>query len=623
MTNSPHIATASKRAELLSEARALIGAALRDGSTSDPRLLEALALQLHSLREDVPEQLKLMLDAGRFFYVSGQAFRGIPIAQKARSLGLEVGESGLTTDALILIGVCSADSGGLPTAMEAYADALTLAKGSRDLVREGKIWFNLGSALSYSGLNNEALSCFEMALTRIRDVKDLAPLLPGIYTNLAACHLNLDQIRQGLAAIEKAIQLSSEPKDAHSILNRVLAENFYTRLLLEINDFETAREHAKSARYFASQSKTPRADISASVAEGLTEVYSGQADVGISRLTNTLERARTLKVATREVLMALVKAFEFIGQPDRALIYLRQMLEQQRSSQEQNVLKHVKLHLEQLHPAVEDESSAIRRLQTREELLEGRIAKQELTRQSQELFKARVEVMERLAVAAELRDDSTGEHSYRVGRMSSLLAKEYGCDDDTIFMIDIAARLHDIGKIGIPDGILLKPAPLNAAERDVMKTHTTIGAEVLAKSNIAHMQMAEEIARHHHEWWDGTGYPGNQSGTGIPLAARIAALADVFDALTHARPYKSAWTVDSALTEILSLRGRQFDPELTDMFLGLVGRLRREHHDLDAFLGEAARHSPFLQAREKIRNTLEQDPADTSQTAFSRVDMQR
>lgn len=615
--------TSKKDADLLNEARTLIGHALRDGSSADPRLLEAMSLQLYSLRENLPEQLKLMLDAGRFFYVSGQAFRGIPIAQKARSLGLEIGDSGSTADALILVGICSADSGGLPTAMEAYADALTLAKGARDLVREVKIWLNLGSALSYSGLNNEAQSCFEMALNRMQDVPELAAFLPGIYTNLAACHLNLDQIRQGLTVIEKAIQLSKEPKDAHSILNRVLAENFYTRLLLEINDYEGARVHAKSARHFAGQSKTPRADISASVAEGLTEVYSGQSDVGISRLTNTLERARTLKVATREVLMALVKAFEFMGQPDRALIYLRQMLEQQRTSQEQNVLKHVKLHLEQLHSSVEDESSAIRRLQAREEVLEGRIAKQELTRQSQELFKARVEVMERLAVAAELRDDSTGEHSYRVGRMASLLAREYGCDDDTIFMIDIAARLHDIGKIGIPDGILLKPAPLNAAERDVMKTHTTIGAEVLAKSNIAHMQMAEEIARHHHEWWDGTGYPGSQSRTGIPLAARISALADVFDALTHARPYKSAWTVDSALTEILSLRGRQFDPELTDMFLALVSRLRREHDDLDAYLGEAARHSPFLQAREKIRHTLEQDPAIPQQSAFTRMDMQR
>lgn len=612
-----------KQSGLLSEARTIISQALRDGACADPRLLEALALQLGVIRADVNEQLKLMLDAVRFFYISGQAFRGIPIAQKARSLGLETGNSTATMDALLLIGVCSADTGGLPTAMEAYADALTLAKGCKDLVREGKVWLNLGSAMTYSGLYQEALSCFEMALARAHDAPELATLIPGIHTNIAGCHLNLDQIRLGLEAIERAIQLSQEPKDAHSILNRVLAENFYTRLLLEVNNFEVARQHAKTARHFASQSRTPRADISASVAEGLAEVYAGQVDVGISRLTNTLERARTLKVATREVLMALVKAFEFVGQHDRALIFLRQMLEQQRSTQELNVLKHVKLHLEQMHPAVEDEAHVIRRLQTREEILEGRIAKQELTRQVQELFKARVEVMERLAVAAELRDDSTGEHSYRVGRMASLLAREYGCDDDTIFMIDIAARLHDIGKIGIPDGILLKPAPLNAAEREVMKTHTTIGAEVLAKSNIAHMQMAEEIARHHHEWWDGTGYPGSQSGTGIPLAARITALADVFDALTHARPYKAAWTVDSALTEILSLRGRQFDPELTDMFLGLVSRLRREHEDLDGFLGEAAKASPFLQARSKIRDTLEKDPGEGSLASFSRLDLQR
>ena len=156
-----------------------------------------------------------------------------------------------------------------------------------------------------------------------------------------------------------------------------------------------------------------------------------------------------------------------------------------------------------------------------------------------------------------------------------------------------------------------------------MKSHTTIGAEVLAKSNIAHMQMAEEIARHHHEWWDGTGYPGSQSSSGIPLAARITALADVFDALTHARPYKSAWSIDSALTEILSLRGRQFDPELTDMFLGLVARLRREHDNLDVFLGAAAKDSPFLQARNKIRLTLERDPHENNQSSISRMDLQR
>ena len=608
---------------LLAQARDEISVALKKGSVADARLIEALANRLANIRVDVAEQLGLMLDAVRFFYLTGHAFTGLPIAQRARSLAVESADLNATIDSLLLVGVCAADTGDFPTAMEAYADALRLAKGSADPIREGKIWSNLGAALVYAGLYGEAIGCFESVIEKAQAEPRLRAMAVGAYGNIALCHLNLDEIRLGLAAIDKAISQSVDSESAESALNRVILENNYARLLLEANNFDAAKGHAKLAREYAAKARLPRADITASVAEGLTEVFSGQADIGISRLTNTLERARTLKVTTREVLVALVRAFEFIGQPDRALIYLRQMLEQQRGSQEQNILRHVKLHLEQIHPAVEDEANAMRRLKTREEVLEGRIAKQELTKQSQELFKARVEVMERLAVAAELRDDSTGEHSYRVGRMASLLAKEYGCDDDTIFMIDIAARLHDIGKIGIPDGILLKKSSLNAAERDVMKTHTTIGAEVLAKSNIAHMQMAEEIARHHHEWWDGTGYPGSQSGTGIPLAARITALADVFDALTHKRPYKVAWTIDSALTEILSLRARQFDPELTDMFLGLVSRLCREHRDLDIFLGEAARQSPFLQAREKIRGTLEKDPQDPGQSSSSRMDMQR
>ena len=601
---------------VFNQAHSVISLALSEGTCADPRLMEALALQLEKIRIDVPAQLKLMLDAVRFFYVSGQAFRAIPIAQKARALGLESSEPNATLDALIALGICCADSGGLPDAMEAYSDALSLSTGLSDRFREGKVWLNLGVALMYGGLYREALGCFEKADAIAHVEVGLAPAHPVIFSNIALCHLNLDEIRPGLIAIERAVDLLREPKDPHGMLNRAIAENHYTRLLLEVSNFEGAKEHAKSARQFAAESKSPRADISAAVAEGLADVFSGQTDLGITRLVNTFERARTLKITTREVLVALVKAFEFVGNPDKALYYLRQLLEYQSATQKQNVLQHVKLHLEQLHPSLEDEANAIRRLTTREEVLEGRIAKQAL-------FKAQVESMERMAVVAELRDDSTGEHSYRVGRLASLLAKEAGCDEEMVFMIDIAARLHDIGKVGIPDGILLKPAKLNAAERNVMKTHTTIGAEVLANSNIAHMNTAEEIARYHHEWWDGTGYPLGLGGEKIPQAARITALADVFDALAHKRPYKQAWTLDSTLTEIMSLKGRQFDPLLTDLFLGLVARLRREHADLDAFLGEAADASPFLQARKKIKKTLLHMEGSQDLGPESRLDLQR
>jgi putative two-component system response regulator len=381
-----------------------------------------------------------------------------------------------------------------------------------------------------------------------------------------------------------------------------------------VNSTERAGERCQIARRYAAQSKSVRAEIAASIAEGLWEVQSGRVDVGISRLTATLERARILRSMLRDTLAALVKAYELIGQPQRALVYLREMMEALRQTQQENALRHIKLHLDQLGQSFGDEISITKRLARHEAALQGKIAEQEL-------FKSRTEMLERLAVTAELRDDSTGEHSYRVGKLSAMLAQEFGCDDDTCFMIELAARLHDIGKIGVPDAILLKPEKLNDAELQIMRTHTTVGAELLSKSNIPQMQMAEEIARYHHEWWNGTGYPGNVSGSAIPLAARITALADVFDALTHKRPYKNAWPIDAALDEIARLKAFQFDPELTDHFIVLIGRLRKDYADMDSFLGQAAHQSPFLQARSRIWNTLHR--SEPGIASGNRIDLQR
>jgi putative two-component system response regulator len=613
---------------VLQRAEGLISRALQTGICHDADLLLDAALELDTLSIDKQRQLKLMLDAARFFYVSGKPESGLSLGINARELAVETADAASAGAALTVIGICAADTGNLPLAMEAYSDALSLAQKNGDILREGKTWHNLGAALIYSGLYREAIECFNRALVFTKLAPDFAAAAAPLHTNISLCHLQLDEIAQGLTSIKKAESMSSKPTDANSVLDRVSIEVNFVRLLIEISDFDGASAHAKTARHFASMTQSPRIDIFASLAEGLAEVFSGQSDIGISRLTSTLQRGIALKVTIREVLVALVKAHEHIGQHDKALEYLNMMLEQQRKTQAANVLQHVKRHLEQLHVAdkdspIEDASQIIKKLLTRAEVFEGRVAKSELQKRDQQLFVARVEVMERLAVAAELRDDSTGEHSYRVGRLASLLAKSLGCDDDMIFMIDIAARLHDIGKVGIPDGILLKPDKLNASEREVMKTHTTIGAQVLAQSQIPHMQMAEEIARCHHEWWDGNGYPSGLAGEDIPLAARITALADVYDALTHKRAYKHAWTEDSALTEILALRGRQFDPKLTDTFLALITSLRREHQDMDALLGQAAKASPFIIARTRIQETLELNREPGATIGPDRFDLQR
>jgi putative two-component system response regulator len=313
-----------------------------------------------------------------------------------------------------------------------------------------------------------------------------------------------------------------------------------------------------------------------------------------------------------------VKAQEVAGKPDVALVYLRELMMHTKKTQQENALRHHRLHLQNL-ARQQQEASEDTVMERHEQSLRGKLVEQVA---QQELMRSRIEMLERLAVTAELRDDSTGEHSYRVGRLASLLGQEYGCDDQTCFMLDLAARLHDIGKIGIPDGILLKPDRLTEAEREIMKTHATVGAELLAQSEIPHMQMAEDIARFHHEWWDGSGYPNGIGNAAIPIAARITALADVFDALTHRRPYKEPWPVARALEEIAYLKGHQFDPELTDLFVALIRRLQREVGDLDEYLGAAARLSPFIRAREKIATTLRR--SDGRESGYrNRLDTQR
>ena len=598
----------------IEKAESLISSALQTGACDDEDLLLKSALELTILNIDKLHQQKLMQDAAFFLYISGRPDRGLIVALKARDFALSVANSKSTSAALAMVGICAADTGNLPLAMEAYSDALSLAQKSNDVSREGKVWQNLGSALAYSGLFRDANACFARALELAKVCKDLGPLSAGIQTNIALNYLHLDEIGLGLAAIQKSIELSSNPVGAHAILNRVLAENCSTRLCLEVDDLAGARTHATAARYFASQSKSPRADISASVAEGLAEVFSGQSDIGISRLTVTLEHGIALKVTIREVLIAIVKAHEHIGQHDKALEYLNMMLEQQRKTQAANVLQHVKRHLEQLHIAdkdspIDDATQIMKKLLTRAEVFEGRVAKVELMNERQKSFRQRTEVLERMAVTATLREDSSGERVYRIARLASLLTHVLGEDDHTVFMMEMAARLHDIGKISIPDMISQKATAFSPAEHDMMKMHTTIGADMLAKSEIPELQMAEQIARYHHERWDGSGYPEGLKGEAIPLPARVVALADVFDALTHVRPYRAAFTIDAAIAEISKGRGGQFEPKLVDSFVKLIQLLRREQtadeygmvqDNLDGLLGQSAKASPLRLARQKI-----------------------
>ncbi|WP_053227322.1 CHASE2 domain-containing protein [Solirubrobacter soli] len=191
---------------------------------------------------------------------------------------------------------------------------------------------------------------------------------------------------------------------------------------------------------------------------------------------------------------------------------------------------------------------------------------------TKDLAETQLEVVVRLARAAELHDDDTGEHIDRMSRMCGEVALELGLPSTRAEIIRYAAVLHDVGKIGVPDDILRKPGSLTANEMKTMRRHVVEGALLLEGSPSPVLQVAETIVDTHHERWDGTGYPHGLAGEQIPLEGRIAAVCDVFDALTHERPYKPAWSVERACAEIERLRGTHFDPAVADALLTVIRR---------------------------------------------------
>jgi putative two-component system response regulator len=204
-------------------------------------------------------------------------------------------------------------------------------------------------------------------------------------------------------------------------------------------------------------------------------------------------------------------------------------------------------------------------LREHNEVLEDRVRQR-----TSALEEARLQILYRLARAAEYRDDDTGQHTRRVGRTAAEVARGLGLPPREVGGIRMAAPLHDVGKIGIPDSILLSADRLSDDHIKVMKTHCVIGAELLSSEDVPLLQLAAEIALSHHERWDGKGYPYGRAGDDIPLAGRIVAVADVYDALTHHRPYKKAWSQEAALEEIVSLSGLAFDPDVVSAFESTV-----------------------------------------------------
>jgi putative two-component system response regulator len=263
---------------------------------------------------------------------------------------------------------------------------------------------------------------------------------------------------------------------------------------------------------------------------------------------------------SREDRVRAVKAgaSDFIAKPvERTELQVR-LASQLKLKEAQDALKR---HQAELEERVEQRTQALR------------LALQTAAEAQLKTYEAHVDTIQRLVLAAECKDHDTAEHIHRMSRFGLVLARIVGLPAGQVEILRHAIPMHDVGKIGIPDSILLKPGKLTAEERQIMSSHTLIGGRLLAGSPSELLQMGEVIALSHHEWWDGSGYPNGLRGEEIPLPGRICALADVFDALTSDRPYRPAMTNEQALELMHQGRGVQFDPDLFDAFIAHLDKI--------------------------------------------------
>jgi putative two-component system response regulator len=562
-------------------------------------------------------RMRCLFEAGLYFYSNGRDEKTVAAAASLIKLAEHVGDRKWIRKGQTLSGVGHAHIGNVAEAVLHFAIALPISREVGDIEGEISTLSNLGSALIYGGLYREAIPCFIQGAVRSADWHD-RDIEAACFCNLAQGYFHLEEYDRSMEAINRSLALSAQPGSAFQALKRAVRELTFVQVSLELNNWSQSKAHTALCEQFCLQCGTPRSRLVAKICRGLYEVYAGDVSTGLLALEEALVIADQVSTVERaDVLSAMVKCYDHAGRPELALDRMTQLLAHVKGVRKRSVAAMLALTNEDNLLAVPtSDSHDLGALHTKEAQLRARVAEQSA-------ISSRLEMFERLAVTADLKEDRSGEHGYRVGKLAGLIATELGWPADAAFAIEIAGRLHDIGKIGVPDRVLFASTELLPRERAFISVHAVIGAELLGKSDVPQVRMAEEVARFHHEWWNGQGYPAKASGKRIPIHARIVSVADVFDALTHGRPFAAPWTFEEAINAVRAGSGSQFDPEIVEAFLRVAQRLPRGQASIDSMLGQAASRSPLLKARRNIRDLLEtvsqEDFGDTAQSQGHRA----
>ncbi len=501
----------------------------------------------------------------RSLYAHARSAEALALAHAALEAAKALDEPLLMRRAATACGVLCADTADLVGAIEHHVFALRLATAANDEVEMSGVWNTIGLAMGISGHYELASRCYRRCLELVEN--EAGPVFSRYAAcgNLAHSLLQVGASEEGLAFARKALQELTPAFREQDPQGVVLLERNLVRLLVATGRIEEAESHMMACVALAGRTQTPRALIAATTARATFELALGRTDVALTRLEQALSTAREVPAALRDTLACVIRAEEAAGNVERALLRMRELSDHIYRTAIDRAREHVELAI---LPA---------RTRTRVELEQdqsrARLASMTSPAAAPESWSA----LDRLAVGAAMRMDESGRHGKRVGALVKSLAMANGCEPLQALEMGLAAELHDIGMMSVPEGILKKRALLNEAERAIVMRHVEAGSEILGDDQHPRVFLAREIVRYHHARWDGTGYPERVAGKRIPLGARACAVADAYDAMVCGLGAGNPRSMNEALGELRSQAGSQFDPELVECFDQMI---RSETEDL-------------------------------------------
>ncbi|HEU4621585.1 MAG TPA: HD domain-containing phosphohydrolase [Burkholderiaceae bacterium] len=519
-------------------------------------------LRDYPLDDLVAERVPGLLIAARMAFEDGAVRLANSFSDCALELARAHHDPALTRRAANTAGILAAKQRDFTLALRRFEEAHTIASEQRDEQSSLQIQLNIATCLQDSGRYGQAIQTHRRVCRATDGKHDSFSTLHALLAriNLVFCTLALGDISRALTIAAEADDLL--PHVSIDSIARHQFELAYVTALLKTNDVITAQQRVERL----SQERPDHEDntqLLFDLMRSLCDVYSDRVDIGLTRLRRVTDQAKQGVTFYEDALRALAQAYEVAGDHRQALETIQTLADHHRAAQIKRLERQQAALQEDLLGELDPQTSAL-------VLLDGHAADLRVRTFQDELARRELSLLESWAIATSLIDDDTGAHCFRVGCMSEALARACGVSATVARTLGIAARLHDVGKVGIPHNVLLKPGRLTQNEWMVLQTHPVIGEELLARSSHPALHIAARIARSHHEWWDGSGYPDRLRGVDIPLEARIVSVVDAYDVMTSGRVYRRASSREEAIAELTFMAGRQFDPTIVEAFLQLL-----------------------------------------------------